>query len=744
MRFQCFFSRWLLPLLAAAGTASAQALKPELPVLPAGAIPRSAHGAAAIAALADKLPEVARHHGLTPERLDELLRRDPDLKVDSRGQLFFEESHLPESAKPTDPPGFGDDQPGLVPPTETFLLHSRPSATRKIYLDFDGHTTSGTLWTDIRDNDNTFVTLPYNFEGNGDIFSENELVRIQYIWQRVAEDFSAFDVDVTTEDPGVEALRKSTPEDLQYGVRVCIGGSSTDWYSVNAVGGVAYVGSFSWDSDTPCYVWSQNLGSGNEKYVAEAVSHEVGHTVNLYHDGTSTQVYYPGHGTGADGWAPIMGVGYYEPVVQFSRGEYAGANNLEDDLAKMTTPQFIPYIADDFGNGFGDAASLSSGTIFEEGLIERADDVDMFRIKAGAGAFAIDINVDSQSPNLNVEATLYNGQGQIIALSNPPDSLGASLNLFGLPEGTYYLQVAGVGAGNPLNTGYSDYGSIGTYSISATLPVAGAPIAVATADPTSGLSPLIVQFSSEGSVDPDGGLVTHAWDLGNGVTSTDAAPQTTYLTSGVYVAILTVTDDEGLSSSISIPVTVTGSVPGAPTGLVASTSGSTQVDLAWVDNATNETGFRIERSTDGINFSEIATTEQNTTLYSDVTVVAGITYSYRVGTYNSFGSSSYSTVAWVTTPQASPAAPTNLSVKTRSSTQIDLKWTDRSSNETGFRIERSLNGSAWTLLSTVGANVTAYSSTGLSPSTTYYFRVQSFNSGGASASSNTASTKTRR
>jgi hypothetical protein len=75
----------------------------------------------------------------------------------------------------------------------------------------------------------------------------------------VAEDFAGFDVDVTTEDPGVEALRRTTSSDNAHGIRVCMGGSSSDWLGAGA-GGVAYIGSFSWSSDTPTYVFTENLG----------------------------------------------------------------------------------------------------------------------------------------------------------------------------------------------------------------------------------------------------------------------------------------------------------------------------------------------------------------------------------------------------------------------------------------------------------------------------------------------------
>src|ERR1051325_1133833 len=83
--------------------------------------------------------------------------------------------------------------------------------------------------------------------------------------------------------------------------------------------------------------------------------------------------------------------------------------------------------------------------------------------------------------------------------------------------------------------------------------------------------------------------------------------------------------------------------------------------------------------------------------------------------------------------------PSNLVATVVSSMQIDLQWTDKSCTELGKRIERApTSAGPWTLLGTVGANVTTYSSTGLSPSTTYCYRVNAYDSGGVTAYSNVA------
>lgn len=103
-----------------------------------------------------------------------------------------------------------------------------------------------------------------------------------------------------------------------------------------------------------------------------------------------------------------------------------------------------------------------------------------------------------------------------------------------------------------------------------------------------------------------------------------------------------------------------------------------------------------------------------------------------------FGAASISIVS------PAPAAPTNLSLKVVSRNQINLTWTDNSTNETGFFIERSLNGTSFTQIATVGANVRTYSATGLTPNTQYFFRVRAYNSAGKSAYTNIAKVKTSR
>ncbi len=194
----------------------------------------------------------------------------------------------------------------------------------------------------------------------------------------------------------------------------------------------------------------------------------------------------------------------------------------------------------------------------------------------------------------------------------------------------------------------------------------------------------------------------------------------------------------GTSTAVTLPLP-----PTAPSGITATVISATRVDVAWIDNSSNETSFRLERAIGSGAFVVLATLGANATSYADTTVSPLTLYKYRVRASNSGGNSAYSPSVSATTPELIPLAPSNLSLSALSSSQIRLAWTDNSAVETGFKIERSLNSFSWSQVATVGADVVTFTDSGLSRNTWYYYRVRAYNASGNSGYSGTASVKTR-
>jgi PKD repeat protein len=542
---------------------------------PSSAASRPLRGAEAVHALGPELSVLARRHGLAVAELRTLLVRDHSLWVDRAGELL----HVCEfgiEAADAAPTATGGAILDSYPLDQTFMLHSNPSASRVIYLDFDGHVTTGTYWNSSYAGGSDIVSAPFSQDSDPGTFSSTELQAIQQIFQRVAEDYMPFDVDVTTEDPGADALVRSDAADAAYGVRVVIS-PTRDWLGASA-GGIAYVGSFRWATDTPCFAFSTALAN-SERYIGEAVSHEAGHTLGLFHDGTTDGTeYYSGHGD----WAPIMGVGYYKSITQWSKGEYAAANNTEDDLLIM--PNYgATAKADDHGDVPAQATQLAGGQVNLTAAITAADDVDVFAFTVGAGTVSLNISPAPRGPNLDIEATLRDSNGALIAQDNPA-GLSASI-VATVPAGTYYLTVDGVGTGDP-TTGYSDYASLGQYTLSGTVPSVGnlaAPTAAASASPVSGTAPLTVGFDSSGSADPDGVIVSTEWTFGDGSTSSLPAPAHVFTEPGDYAVILTVTDNDGLTATDSVLISASAPPNELPVAVAAAqpTSGYAPLTVAF-------------------------------------------------------------------------------------------------------------------------------------------------------------------
>jgi len=389
----------------------------------------------------------------------------------------------------------------------TFQLHSSPSSSKVIYLDFNGHTTTGTSWN-TSTMGSSFYSPAYDLDGNPASFNSEELSRIQQIWQRVAADFAPFDVNVTTQAPPTDWLLRSGSSDANFGMRAVI---TSYGPSSSTAGGIAKVGSFTASTDTPCFIYNKSLTG-----VAEAISHEVGHTLGLSHDGTSSSAYYYGHGSGETSWAPIMGVGYNKNVTQWDNGTYFGSNNKSstanygrgaNDMTVITSYNGFAYQPDQVGNSFATASALtiSGGQVGQFGRIETGQDVDVYSFLLGStgslnlrfdpywyrafvdrdglwGGSSLEYTAPvsdgnggtpyaDSGTNLDLSVSLFSGSGSLLGSVDSP-GLATTIAWSNLAAGSYYLRLDGVGTGSPTTnppSGYSDVGSVDNYWISGTI-----------------------------------------------------------------------------------------------------------------------------------------------------------------------------------------------------------------------------------------------------------------------------------
>ncbi|HXJ58925.1 MAG TPA: fibronectin type III domain-containing protein [Verrucomicrobiae bacterium] len=180
---------------------------------------------------------------------------------------------------------------------------------------------------------------------------------------------------------------------------------------------------------------------------------------------------------------------------------------------------------------------------------------------------------------------------------------------------------------------------------------------------------------------------------------------------------------------------------GSPPALRASASPPGQISLSWTDNTSNEDGFQIEVSRDGTSFALLALVWSGTTNYVHSGVTVGVTYYYRIYAFSDADRTDYSNVV---SPQVgtAPVAPSGLVATSAPGDPVQLRWQDNSSNETGFSIERSTDGTTFAPIQSVGANVTS-AVDNPNARDRYYYRVRAYNAFGSSAYSGVDSVRVR-
>ncbi len=174
--------------------------------------------------------------------------------------------------------------------------------------------------------------------------------------------------------------------------------------------------------------------------------------------------------------------------------------------------------------------------------------------------------------------------------------------------------------------------------------------------------------------------------------------------------------------------------PISPDSLSMSSRNTTSVQITWNDNSANETGYEVYYSTDGVNFSKIATLSSGATSYAHTGLTEGRTYYYKVRAYKKDGTDiSYSQWSDTIPITVLPLPPQSVSAS-REGQNIKVSWQDASSNEKGYVVMRSLDNSTWTQVASVGADVESFLDTTVSEATEYYYLVKAWAGFGAGSS----------
>ncbi|MFY8275387.1 M12 family metallo-peptidase [Pseudoalteromonas sp. SSDWG2] len=596
------------------------------------------------------------------------------IEADDNGEIYYVEMGLSVAPSAT-----VQASTQTLPEIDVFNLHSKPAAANTVYLDFDGGEVSGRAWG----GGTSYATLPYDLDGDPASFNDSERARIHEIWTRMADDFAAFDINVTTQAPATFGPNTGwvlfTKDTDANGIAMPSQGA----------GGVAYVnvwGRSDYTKYQPAFAYYNRLASGAANTMAEAGSHELGHNLGLSHDGTSTTSYFSGLGENLDvnSWAPIMGNSYRKNITQWSIGEYPDANQFQDDIAIITSKlgassdtegtQTSPntLTMDEFGqfSATNREADPSNAQMANKGTIQQGDS-DWFQFSAGTGAAQFNANPawdaftreSRRGANLDIGLRLYNAQGDVIAATDGQSDSNASLSL-DLAEGVYTLEV--YGASGPY---VSNYASQGHYYLSGYVPPTAPDTTAPDPNPmTFAIAPNAIShdqitMQATTAIDDNGAVVSYLFSCTQGTTNcTDSAWQNSTQFSASNLSAQTqycfTVQAKDLANNMTLPSASLCATtpaeplpPATPSSLVATDGQNGSASLHWGDNSDNETGFEIQREKQHKNGQWRATTfitetGENTTSYVDSSDTG--VFRYRVRAINTVGASPWSNWAQVT------------------------------------------------------------------------------------------------
>ena len=342
------------------------------------------------------------------------------------------------------------------------VRNSLLGAAASVFLDFDGHADT--------DSWGTYSAAPFNFGGGpSGTFSPGERLAIHNVWSVVAEDYSPFNINVTTVEPGAFADRVAH--------RMAITESSGSIIGFGGSLGVAFVNSFNSGGPNNQVSWTfasafSIFGAGSTegfsgRIMASAIeqgnttAHEFGHALGLRHWGTQ-----PGNANGAnvfpDGIMSTPDRGLNREIWQNGNRNSIGVP--QDDVAVIANgTNGFGFRTDDHGDTLGTATALSpSGQTYSaEGIVSQLTDLDLFQFQASA-ATTITVDVDEYVNDLDVQIRLLDSAGVEVETSDPSDSFDGEITRT-LADGTYYLEVTTDG----------EDGELGQYDVHITTTVGG-------------------------------------------------------------------------------------------------------------------------------------------------------------------------------------------------------------------------------------------------------------------------------
>ncbi|WP_444994697.1 hypothetical protein [Aliikangiella sp. IMCC44359] len=585
---------------------------------------------------------------------------------------------------------------GSYPGTHVGKLESKPGSSYVIWLD-----TRKVMGSD---------GVPYD-------------VSKEYIWttwQITAAGFSMFDVNVTTNKAVYDSAAPSKR-----------GGGTM--YRETGRSSCA----FAFGTSRFCTLYRQSNAYGEGRTAV----HEFGHLVHLAHDGGQPGGEYF-NGIPEFQWIPIMGNywpgnNWSNALYQWSKGEYSGASNRQDDFAKMTT--FFPYRQDDI-SGTKALVVDANGNVSADknvGQIGRNTDSDSFSFTIGASGGNVNFTIDRiehiGGAMLDVQAYIKDSSGNIVAQSNKSVNRSASFNR-NLSAGNYTLEITGGAEGTPSH-GFSKYSSLGYYAIEGSI----------SGSDTGGDTPAITNIADGATL--SGTSQLFKWTPGNAdgfwfyAGSTSGAKD--YYTSGSTVTgtshTVTGLPTDGSTVHVTFWYQQNGSwsktnhtyvasndsgctsapnVPNNPTGTVDSSTGFT---ANW-NSVNTATSYTVQLWVNGA-WKTIGTTDKNNYKFTGLT--AGSTQYVRVSAKNSCGSSNYSGWTKVVLSGSScdtaPSVPTGLTGNSQT-----ISW-NAVSGASSYDIQ-IWSGSAWA--DHASTSSTTYT---LGLSGTQYTRIRAVNSCGKSS-----------